>query len=88
MSPKKRPAADEPPADAPAVLGPGETVLAGPDAKQAAPDAEPEPEPKMPARSDLQEANEPCSICYPDGWPEQVFSLGCEHGTWLRKRPD
>lgn len=39
-----------------------------------------------PERSELQEADQPCSECMPNGWPEGAFSVGCTHGTWVRKQ--
>lgn len=42
--------------------------------------------PDEPTRSDLQEADEPCPKCMPNGWPANAFSVGCTHGTWIRKR--
>ncbi|MGW2692333.1 hypothetical protein ACWC3Y_10780 [Streptomyces sp. NPDC001296] len=53
----------------------GEPEPSGPDADGAT--AEPE-------RSDLQAVNEPCPTCFPGGWPEQSFAVGCEHGSWQR----
>lgn len=37
-----------------------------------------------PSKSDLQEVEQPCAQCFPNGWPEGAFSVGCEHGTWIR----
>lgn len=36
------------------------------------------------SKSDLQEVEQPCAQCFPNGWPEGAFSVGCEHGTWIR----
>ncbi|MEU5596692.1 hypothetical protein [Streptomyces sp. NPDC020298] len=36
------------------------------------------------ARSDLQTVDRPCEECFPNGWPQQAFSVGCTHGTWIR----
>lgn len=41
---------------------------------------------ESPAKSDLQEADQPCTECMPNGWPEGAFSVGCTHGTWIRKK--
>ena len=27
---------------------------------------------------------EPCTECFPGGWPDGSTGLGCEHGTWSR----
>ncbi|MEV7034632.1 hypothetical protein AB0N99_30925 [Streptomyces sp. NPDC093272] len=45
-----------------------------------------EPEGDEPERSDLQTAEQPCAECCPNGWPEGAFSVGCTHGTWVRKQ--
>ena len=37
-----------------------------------------------PERSDLQTVGLPCSDCFPGGWPEGSFAVGCEHGSWIR----
>ena len=29
-------------------------------------------------------AEAPCKICFPDGWPDSVTAVGCEHGSWTR----
>ncbi|MGW2920418.1 hypothetical protein ACWDBF_21505 [Streptomyces angustmyceticus] len=52
-----------------------------------APKAEDEPqeEPDGPTKSDLQSVDQPCTECMPNGWPEGAFSVGCTHGTWIRK---
>ncbi|MGW2971336.1 hypothetical protein ACWDBO_31585 [Streptomyces mirabilis] len=26
----------------------------------------------------------PCTVCFPDGWPDGVTARGCEHGSWTR----
>lgn len=39
-----------------------------------------------PERSDLQTADLPCQECMPNGWPEGAFSVGCTHGTYVRKQ--
>lgn len=41
--------------------------------------------PETPAKSDLQDVEQPCAECFPGGWPEQAFSVGCAHGTWIRE---
>lgn len=48
---------------------------------KAAPPDETTPEPEL---SDLQEVEQPCPECVPNGWPEGAFSVGCIHGTWIR----
>ncbi|WP_439947169.1 hypothetical protein [Streptomyces sp. BBFR109] len=61
----------------------GTSVPAGPQDEQqspAAPDDEQEPR----ERSDLQDAERPCGECFPNGWPEGAFSVGCTHGTYIR----
>ncbi|MFE9448271.1 hypothetical protein [Streptomyces sp. NPDC006739] len=35
-------------------------------------------------RSELQAVDEPCTECFPRGWPDHSFAVGCEHGTWTR----
>lgn len=47
------------------------------------PDADDEDEPE---RSDLQAVDQPHEECFPNGWPEGAFSVGCTHGTWVRKQ--
>ncbi|WP_329330729.1 hypothetical protein OIU81_02825 [Streptomyces sp. NBC_01454] len=42
-------------------------------------------EPDGPAKSDLKTADQPCTECMPNGWPEGAFSVGCTHGTWVRE---
>lgn len=42
------------------------------------------PAAKKPAQSDLQAVEAPCPECFPNGWPDGGFGLGCEHGTWYR----
>lgn len=37
-----------------------------------------------PKKSDLQTVEQPCPICIPNGWVDGAFSMGCEHGTWVR----
>lgn len=37
-----------------------------------------------PKKSDLQDVEQPCPICFPNGWADGAFSHGCEHGTWIR----
>lgn len=37
-----------------------------------------------PTKSDLQAVEQPCTTCFPTGWPDGAFSVGCEHGTWMR----
>jgi len=39
-----------------------------------------------PERSDLQTADQPCTECMPNGWPEGAYSVGCTHGTYIRKQ--
>lgn len=36
----------------------------------------------MPARR--KKTTEPCAEHYPDGFPEGVDGVGCEHGSWTR----
>lgn len=74
-------AALEPESDGPRVPqdsdddGTGETTAAPPD------ETAPEPGPEL---GDLQEVEQPCPECVPNGWPEGAFSVGCIHGTWIR----
>ena len=37
-----------------------------------------------PSKSDLQGVEQPCPVCFPNGWADGAFSHGCEHGTWIR----
>lgn len=37
------------------------------------------PDEGAPADADL-----PCTVCFPDGWPDGVTARGCEHGSWTR----
>jgi hypothetical protein len=37
-----------------------------------------------PKKSDLQDVEQPCPACFPNGWADNAFSHGCEHGTWIR----
>lgn len=39
-----------------------------------------------PERSDLQTVDKPCEECLPNGWPEGASSVGCTHGTYVRKQ--
>ncbi|MFI8535335.1 hypothetical protein ACIGMX_34460 [Streptomyces aquilus] len=50
------------------------------------PDVDPKPDDVVPERSDLQNVDQPCKECCPNGWPENAFSVGCTHGTWVRKQ--
>lgn len=43
-----------------------------------------EPPDDKPNKSDLQTVEQPCSVCFPNGWADGAFSHGCEHGTWIR----
>jgi hypothetical protein len=47
-------------------------------------DKTPAPDGEKPARGDLQTVEQPCAECFPNGWPEDAFSVGCTHGTWVR----
>ncbi|WP_329143435.1 hypothetical protein OIU91_05920 [Streptomyces sp. NBC_01456] len=91
MPPRKRTAAKPEEAD-------DQQVTGGPEAEEQPDDsdtplesavAEGSPEPEEsdgPAKSGLQTADQPCSECMPNGWPEGAFSVGCTHGTWIRKK--
>lgn len=54
--------------------------------ESAAPEIAPEeaPAPEAPQKSDLQVVEKPCGDCFPNGWPELGYAVGCEHGTWTR----
>lgn len=53
--------------------------------QEQAPDGGEKPaEDDAPERSDLQTVDKPCKECFPNGWPEGAFSVGCTHGTWTR----
>lgn len=67
-------------AQPPATNGPGTADADLPPEETTA--AEP---PAPPARSDLKDVEQPCAECFPNGWPEQAFSVGCTHGTWIRE---
>jgi hypothetical protein len=65
---------------------PDEESLGAPveDAKEEPPaddEAAAEPEP---AKNDRQEAEQPCTECFRDGWPDDATSVGCSHDTWNR----
>jgi hypothetical protein len=49
--------------------------------EETGPDGGAETEPE---RSDLQAVENPCPNCFPNGWPEGSFAVGCEHGSWIR----
>lgn len=53
---------------------------------EEAPGATKPAEDEAPERSDLQTAEQPHEECFPNGWPEGAFSVGCTHGTWVRKQ--
>jgi hypothetical protein len=48
------------------------------------PDAAATGDGKDPEKSDLQTVEQPCPVCFPNGWADGAFSHGCEHGTWIR----
>jgi hypothetical protein len=33
---------------------------------------------------DTEPSEQPCTQCWPAGWPEGATSLGCGHGSWNR----
>lgn len=73
---------DTPPTETvpPASTDPGDTTptaVEPPADEPVAPDDEP-------TKSDLQEVEQPCPTCFPNGWADGAFSHGCEHGTWIR----
>jgi hypothetical protein len=41
---------------------------------------------EKPERSDLQTVDQPHEECFPNGWPEGAYSVGCTHGTWVREQ--
>lgn len=66
-----------------------------PPRKRAESAPQPEPElPETPAEETSEEpqaakrtrrtAVEPCTTCFPDGWPDGATAVGCEHGSWTR----
>ncbi len=89
MPPRKRAASaaeatEEPQApevEQPEIEAPDEPAADGPPSEETVPDAEGA---DTPALSDLQEVEQPCPECVPNGWPEGAFSVGCIHGTWVR----
>lgn len=52
--------------------------------EDSAPSEPPAPTGDEPKKSDLQTVEQPCSICFPNGWADGAFSHGCDHGTWVR----
>jgi hypothetical protein len=77
------------PAPAPAPAAPVDTPPADPGGATPPPENRDEPpvdKPKAPEKSDLQDVEQPCVECFPNGWTEGAFSQGCEHGTWVRKQ--
>jgi hypothetical protein len=48
--------------------------------EEAAPDQSAGPD----SPADPASANLPCTVCFPDGWPDGVTARGCEHGSWTR----
>jgi len=95
MPPRKR-AASAPktePAQEPETLEAADTAgddaAAEPDEAPANGSADPTPpDAPKPERSDVQAADKPCQECFPNGWPEVegAFSVGCTHGTYIRKQ--
>jgi hypothetical protein len=96
MPPRKRAEPKPPTPDAPAAEQQGDETLptetvppADADAGATTPapvdpPAEASPPDDKPTKSDLQEVEQPCPICFPNGWADGAFSHGCEHGTWIR----
>lgn len=86
--PNRKAAADEPPgADAAPESPVDEPVEAlAEDAPSAAdPDPDPAPEPLAPPDPVAPvDEPQPCSECFPDGWPAGATSVGCVHGQWDR----
>lgn len=86
MPPRKR-AQSAPKTEDPTT--PTEPAADGDDSEQTDTPAIPSrPEPAdpgtEPSRSDLQTVDAPCADCFPAGWPDQSYAVGCEHGTWTR----
>lgn len=81
-APKPKPAAEPEGLDALAEDAPEEAADAGDAEADEATDAAPaEPEP---AKGGDPDAEQPCTDCFPAGWPDGATSAGCGHGTWNR----
>ncbi|MFB6955449.1 hypothetical protein ACFCYB_00075 [Streptomyces sp. NPDC056309] len=76
---------DESPADPSAQEGSDAKPVAEDPAPEEPASADPKDDQGGPSRSDLQPVERPCTECMPGGWPEGAFSVGCTHGTWVRK---
>jgi len=95
MPPRKR-AASAPktePAQEPETLEAADTAdtaggdaAAEPDEAPADDSADQTPDAPKAERGDVQAAGKPCQECFPNGWPEGAFSVGCTHGTYVRKQ--
>lgn len=83
MPPRKR-AASAPKAE------PGQEPLApedeadGQQADAATDESTPDSDDAAAPAGDLQAVDKPHEECFPNGWPEGAFSVGCTHGTWVR----
>lgn len=85
MPPRKRAESKPPTPETPGADQHGDEAL--PTASTAPGDTTPADTPPpadRPTKSDLQEVEQPCPVCFPNGWADGAFSHGCEHGTWIR----
>ena len=37
-----------------------------------------------PKRGSRRHSDQPCTTCFPEGWPDGAIAVGCEHGSWTR----
>lgn len=79
-APKPEPVLEEEGLEAPAAE---ETPEAG-GVEEAEPDRAASPADPEPKKADPADADLPCTVCFPDGWPDGVTARGCEHGSWTR----
>lgn len=81
MPPRKRTAPTSEPEQEP-LKTPAEDAQEEPPAGDETTDGTPAE--STPAKHDRQEAEQPCTECFRDGWPGDATSIGCSHGTWNR----
>lgn len=78
MPPRKRTTPDPEPEQEPLETS-AEDAQEEPTADKPKAPAAPEP-----AKSARKEAEQPCTECFREGWPDGTTSIGCAHGTWNR----
>lgn len=81
--PNRKAAADDPADDG---AQDGSVVEGIEPAEDPAPVPAPDPTPEPPEPGPVAPVDEPqpCSECFPDGWPAGATSVGCVHGQWDR----